>query len=251
MISSRLSATKCHGGIATKWRHDVATGASPWSERASRTSPAKRRNVVAIDASPWCERSARTPATKWRHDVATGASPWNIDQTHTRSPEGTTGTTAPRVPFAPSGLVAVFRHSLHGLTPVATPYRPFGTDRRPTPAAKRRNAVPMGASPWMFRAPAKRSPEGTAGTTAPGIPFAPSGLSIVDRHGIHGLTPVATLCRPFGTMRVSHSSSRVLKTAGSDPRQHAKAGLCLAGGGGMGRWEAIARALAIAGVSKP
>ncbi len=33
--------------------------------------------------------------------------------------------------------------------------------------------------------------------------------------------------------RVSHSISRVRKTAGGDPRQHAKAGLCLAGGGGM------------------
>ena len=35
--------------------------------------------------------------------------------------------------------------------------------------------------------------------------------------------------------RVSHSISRVRKTAGGDPRQHAKAGLCLAGGGGMSR----------------
>ena len=38
--------------------------------------------------------------------------------------------------------------------------------------------------------------------------------------------------------RVSHSISRVRKTAVGDPRQHAKAGLCLAGGGGMSRrWE--------------
>ena len=35
--------------------------------------------------------------------------------------------------------------------------------------------------------------------------------------------------------RVSHSISRVRKTAVGDPRQHAKAGLCLAGGGGMSR----------------
>ena len=33
--------------------------------------------------------------------------------------------------------------------------------------------------------------------------------------------------------RVSHSISRVRKTAVGNPRQHAKAGLCLAGGGGM------------------
>ena len=33
--------------------------------------------------------------------------------------------------------------------------------------------------------------------------------------------------------RVSHSISRVRKTAVGDPRQHAKAGFCLAGGGGM------------------
>ena len=37
--------------------------------------------------------------------------------------------------------------------------------------------------------------------------------------------------------RVSHSISRVRKTAVGDPRQHAKAGLCLAGGGGMSRVE--------------
>ena len=37
--------------------------------------------------------------------------------------------------------------------------------------------------------------------------------------------------------RVSHSISRVRKTAVGDPRQHAKAGLCLAGGGGMSRRE--------------
>ena len=35
--------------------------------------------------------------------------------------------------------------------------------------------------------------------------------------------------------RVSHSISRVRKTAVGDSRQHAKAGLCLAGGGGMSR----------------
>ena len=33
--------------------------------------------------------------------------------------------------------------------------------------------------------------------------------------------------------RVSHSISRVRKTAVGDPRHHAKAGLCLAGGGEM------------------
>ena len=41
--------------------------------------------------------------------------------------------------------------------------------------------------------------------------------------------------------RVAHSISRVRKTAVGDPRQHAKAGLCLAGGGGMSRREAAAK----------
>lgn len=41
--------------------------------------------------------------------------------------------------------------------------------------------------------------------------------------------------------RVSHSISRVRKTAGGDPRQHAKAGLCLAGRGGMSPSKVNAR----------
>jgi len=59
-----------------------------------------------------------------------GVSPWNIENT-TRSPEGTKGTRAFALPpFAPSGLRGSPRCScyrIHGLAPMATSIRPFGT----------------------------------------------------------------------------------------------------------------------------
>jgi len=66
-------------------------------------------------------------ATKWRKVIAMGVSPWNIENT-TRSPEGTKGTRAFALPpFAPSGLHRCSCYGIHGLAPMATSFRPFGT----------------------------------------------------------------------------------------------------------------------------
>ena len=69
--------------------------------------------------------------------------------------------------------------------------------RRHCSAATRRHVVAMGVSPWIaFRR--GLSPEGTTRSDAPDIPVAPLGLGACwDAH--HGLTPVATACRPVGT----------------------------------------------------
>ena len=70
-------------------------------------------------------RQAFSAATR-RQDVAMGVSPWPSDSIK-RSPDGTTGSVA----SGPSGLHACV-HGNHGLKPVATTYRPFGTSiRRP------------------------------------------------------------------------------------------------------------------------
>ena len=86
--------------VATKWRHAVAMGVSPWKQS---------RNDGTVVA-----------ATKWRNDVAMGVSPW--DQSHHRviSPEGTVGNQPRPTHFAPSGLCISIRLSIHGFTPVAT-----------------------------------------------------------------------------------------------------------------------------------
>ena len=67
-------------------------------------------------------------ATKWRYDVAMGASPWKWNTCPKRptSPEGTTGTSSH---VAPLGLLALGSYRHHGLTPVATTCRPGGTKR--------------------------------------------------------------------------------------------------------------------------
>ena len=73
-------------------------------------------------ATKWQNESA----TKWRNDIATGASPWNVFPSESTSPAGTTGGRKTVAPFAPSGLGFVWDGN-HGLTPVATSDRPFGT----------------------------------------------------------------------------------------------------------------------------
>ena len=65
-------------------------------------------------------------ATKWRKVIAMGVSPWNIEDT-TRSPEGTKGTRTFASPFPPSGLPRCSCYRIHGLAPMATSFRPFGT----------------------------------------------------------------------------------------------------------------------------
>ena len=67
-----------------------------------------------------------------RHDVAMGVSPWNGGQKCALSPNGTTRIAASRIPVALSGLERVL-NAHHGLTPVATACRPFGTESQGNP----------------------------------------------------------------------------------------------------------------------
>ncbi|TWT80458.1 hypothetical protein CA13_18750 [Planctomycetes bacterium CA13] len=69
-----------------------------------------------------------------------------------------------------------------------------------TPATKWRNDVAMGVSPWKRNPHRAVSPEGTTGTVAHATHVAPSGLVDRVRPTIHGFAPVATTCRPFGTV---------------------------------------------------
>ncbi len=57
----------------------------------------------------------------------------------------------------------------------------------------------MGVSPWKRNPRCAVSPEGTAGIETRPFPAAPSGLRARIGPRNHGLTPVATTCRPFGT----------------------------------------------------
>ena len=68
------------------------------------------------------------PAAKWRNDVAMGVSPWKRNPHHAVSPEGTTGNSTRTIHVAPSGLVGCVGPLNHGFAPVATTYRPFGTN---------------------------------------------------------------------------------------------------------------------------
>ena len=146
-----------------------------------------------------------------RQVVATGVSPWkwNTYPRDALSPNGTTGTGDAVFPVAPLGLVACGTHHHHGLTPVATTCRPVGTkiysaatrQAIAIPAATRRNDVAMGASPWKWNTYPRDalSPNGTTGTGDAVFPVAPLGLVACGTHHYHGLTPVATTCRPVGT----------------------------------------------------
>ena len=131
------------------------------------------------------------------------------------SPEGTTGAS---IHFAPLGLrtrrLPCFhgRTPNHGLAPMATTCRPVGTfgelpsslpaATRRLPAATRRQDVAMGASPWTASPQLAFSPEGTTGAS---FHFAPWGLRtgrlprFHELTPVHGLTPMATTCRPVGT----------------------------------------------------
>ena len=61
-----------------------------------------------------------------------GVSPWNSGPKCALSPNGTTRIVAPRIPVALSGLNGV-AYAHHGLTPVATACRPFGTESQGKP----------------------------------------------------------------------------------------------------------------------
>ena len=66
----------------------------------------------------------------------------------------------------------------------------------------------MGVSPWNVAPNLRLSPDGATRNTAAEIPVAPLGLAHVwDAN--HGLTPVATTCRPVGTESQGTSPSLV------------------------------------------
>ena len=91
--------------LAATRRHDVATGVSPWIMKT---------------------RCAGLAATR-RHDVAMGVSPWVRETHRAASPEGTTCGEPIDGPVAPLGLGNRGRFVDHGLAPMATTCRPFGT----------------------------------------------------------------------------------------------------------------------------
>jgi len=68
----------------------------------------------------------RLAATR-RYAVAMGESPWFRDGKLCLSPDGTTRGGASGIHFVPLGLGAC-RDADHGLTPMATAYRPVGTE---------------------------------------------------------------------------------------------------------------------------
>ncbi len=75
---------------------------------------------------------------------------------------------------------------------------PSAAERHCDSAAERRQDVAMGVSPWNAAPPRRLSPNGATRNQAPGIPVALSGLNGL-MNANHGLTPVATTCRPVGT----------------------------------------------------
>ena len=75
---------------------------------------------------------ALNSAATRRHDVAMGVSPWNTAPSRDLSPNGATRILAPQIPVALSGLNGVM-YAHHGLTPVATTCRPFGTETHGKP----------------------------------------------------------------------------------------------------------------------
>ncbi len=81
---------------------------------------------------------------------------------------------------------------------VAMGVSPWSAVRHCGSAAERRHDVAMGVSPWNAIPNLCLSPNGATRILAAEIPVAPLGLAHVwDAN--HGLTPVATTCRPVGT----------------------------------------------------
>jgi len=142
-------------------RQVVAMGASLWYPSSAMRSAATRRQVVAMGASLWYPSSAMRSAATRRQVVAMGASLWYRDGKLCLSPDGTTRGGAARIHFAPFGACRC-RDADHGLTPVATAYRPVGTKSQKLGmlrnlssawrlAATRRQVVAMGASLWFLK----------------------------------------------------------------------------------------------------
>jgi len=122
------------------------------------------------------------------------------------SPEGATGSQTMRIHAAPPGLVIRYSNRIHGLTPVATSLRPFGTEwsiMNSFLSVSRGATIycSHGREPVDFGGPTLDSPGGPTGSQTKRIHAAPPGLVIRYSNRIHGLTPVATSLRPFGTER--------------------------------------------------
>ena len=97
---------------------------------------------------------------------------------------------------------------------VAMGVSPWSAVRHCGSAAERRNDVAMGVSPWNVAPNLRLSPDGATRILAARIPVAPLGLAHVwDAN--HGLTPVATTCRPVGTESQGTSPSLV-----AEPHAH-------------------------------
>ena len=104
-FQNRMSNLKQRSSsTAAEKRHDVATGAGLW-------------NATMVDIS----------AAERRHVVAMGASPWIVGDERKLSPNGTAGIAGMQRPSAPLGLGWMVASVNHGLAPVATSCRPFGT----------------------------------------------------------------------------------------------------------------------------
>jgi len=136
------------------------------------TLAATRRHVSAMGVSPWnASRAMRSAATR-RHVVAMGVSPW--------------------ISSRAMRLAATRRHDV-AMSPI-----PWNPSRAMRSAATRRHVVAMGVSPWNADPKLRFSPNGATRGVARGIRVAPLGLGAC-RAANHGLTPVATACRPVGT----------------------------------------------------
>jgi hypothetical protein len=111
-------------------------------------------------------------AARRRQDAAMGASPWTASPQLAFSPEGTTGTSINAARLGLRTGQVPRDHGLapnHGLAPMATTCRPVGTQLHL--AARRRQDVAVGASPWTASPQLAFSPEGTTGTSINAAPL--------------------------------------------------------------------------------
>jgi len=82
-------------------------------------------------------------ATKWRKVTAIGRKPMEHREHNAKSrrDERNTGIRFPFRPFGPSGLPRCSCYRIHGLAPMATSFRPFGT----------RNHLPRSGAPFCLQ----------------------------------------------------------------------------------------------------
>ena len=87
------------------------------------------------------------------------------------------------------------------------------------PAATRRQDVAMGASPWTSSPQLSFTPEETKGASIHSAPLGLRTWRLPRFHGLthnHGLTPMATTCRPVGTFG-DFQSTKMHPEPGSQP----------------------------------